>query len=119
MGSLSGGKWARMSIPKSESDLDKLVQEVESREGEHPHEGAEHEEELVDTTSLLAEAVHMLSHFEGHLSELASSVRGLNERLQNIERLLGVLAKVLLLQNIKERELRDKLIEEIVESLEA
>ncbi|MEM2007356.1 MAG: hypothetical protein QXG17_05755 [Sulfolobales archaeon] len=111
-----------MSIPKSEEDVNKLVQEIHSEEEVHSHEHGEHlgvQEEATDVASMLASAVHMMSHFDGHLSDLANTIKSLDSRLQNIERLLGVLARILLLPEIKKQELREKLVKEIIENLEA
>lgn len=121
---MSEKRQVRMSIPRSEEDVDRLVQEVHGEEEGHTHETHEHgehleaREEAADVPSLLAGAVHMLSHLDGHLSELASSIKSLDGRLQNIERLLGVLARILLLPEVKKQELRERLVREIVESLE-
>ncbi|MEM1623280.1 MAG: hypothetical protein QW543_03995 [Sulfolobales archaeon] len=121
-GTLSEKKPVRMSIPKSEEDVNKLVQEIHSAEEVHSHEHGEHMEEQeveADVTSLLASAVHMMSHFDGHLSDLARSIKSLDSRLQSIERLLSVLARILLLPEIKRQDLREKLLKEIIENLEA
>lgn len=118
---MSERRQVRMSIPKSEEDVNRLVQEVYSEGEGHAHEHGEHldaHEETADISSLIASAVHVLSHLDGHLSELVSSIKSLDGRLQNIERLLGVLARILLLPEVKKQELREKLVGEIVESLE-
>lgn len=114
-----------MDILKSEEDVEKLVEEVQSSQEEetheHAHEHAEHEVEVeeADITSLMASAIHMLSHLDGHLAEIGSGMKNLELRLQNIEKILGVIARLLLLPEIKSSEFRDKLIKEIVEGLES
>lgn len=116
---MSERRQVRMSIPKSEEDVNKLVREVHGEGEEHEHGGHPEEDgEPADVPSLLAGAIHMLSHLDGHLSELASSIKSLDGRLQNIERLLGVLARILLLAEVKKQELRERLVREIVENLE-
>lgn len=110
----------RMEIPRSEEDVDRLVHEVHGEESEHGHEDHVKEQEVpADTPSLLAGAVHMLSHLDSHLSEIAGTIKSLDSRLQNIERLVGVLARILLLPEARKQELRDKLVREIIENLEA
>ncbi|MCS7099892.1 MAG: hypothetical protein RMH84_00035 [Sulfolobales archaeon] len=106
----------RMDIPRSEKDIDKISQEIH---GEEEREEYVEEEAPVDTASLLAEAVHALSHLDSHISEIATVIRNLDSRLQSIERLLGVLARVLLLPEVKKQELREMLVKEIVDNLEA
>lgn len=80
VGDIPPEKSIRMSIPKSEEDVDKLVQEVRSEESKHVHEHGEFAEEReapTDIASLLASVIRMLSHFDGHLSELATSTKSL------------------------------------------
>lgn len=110
-----------MEIPKSEKDIDELVQKIHGEEehehGEHYEEHTEEHEAPVDTASLLAGAVHMLSHLDSHTSEIARAIENLDSRLQNIERLIGVIARILLLPEVKKQELREKLVKEIVENI--
>lgn len=117
---MSEGKKLRMGILKSEEDVERLVEEIQ-RDQKETHEHTEHEVgvEEADITSLMASAIHMLSHLESHLAEIGSGMKNLELRLQNIEKILGVIARLLLLPEIKNPEFRDKLVKEIVEGLES
>ena len=102
-----------MEVPKSSEDVERITQEV----SEEYHGGHHHHEEEVSLEDAVATAVHMLSHLEAQLASIAGTLREIDSRLSNLSRYLGVLAKLLLLKEVKSGELRERLVREIVEAL--
>ena len=107
------GRFGRMEIPKSGEDVERISQEV----SEEYHEEHHHHEEAVSLEDAVATAVHMLSHLEAQLASIAGTLREIDSKLSSLGRYLGVLAKLLLLREVKSGELREKLVREIVEVL--
>jgi len=108
------GRFERMEIPKSGEDVEKISQEVSK---EYHHEEHHHHEEVVSLEDAVATAVHMLSHLEAQLASIAGALREIDSKLSNLSRYLGVLAKLMLLREVKSGELRERLVREIVEAL--
>jgi len=106
------GRFGRMEIPKSGEDVERISQEV-SEEYHEEH----HHEEVVSLEDAVATAVHMLSHLEAQLASIAGTLREIDAKLSNLSRYLGVLAKLMLLREVKSGELRERLVREIVEAL--
>ena len=106
------GKFGRMEIPKSGEDVERISQEV-SEEYHEEH----HHEEVVSLEDAVATAVHVLSHLEAQLASIAGTLREIDAKLSNLSRYLEVLAKLMLLREVKSGELRERLVREIVEAL--
>ncbi len=106
-------RFERMEIPKSGEDVEKISQEVSE---EYHHEEHRHEE-VVNLEDAVATAVHMLSHLEAQLASIAGTLREIDSKLGNLSMYIGVLAKLLLLREVKSGDLRERLVREIVEAL--
>jgi predicted metallopeptidase len=108
------GRFGRMEIPKSGEDVERISQEVSGEyHAEHQHEG----EEALSLEDAVATAVHMLSHLEAQLASISGVLREIDSKLSSVSRYLAVLAKLMLLREVKSGELRDRLIREIAEAL--
>jgi hypothetical protein len=107
------GRFGRMEIPKSGEDVERISQEVSGEyHAEHQHEG-----EALSLEDAVATAVHMLSHLEAQLESISGVLREIDSKLGSVSRYLAVLAKLMLLREVKSGELRDRLVREIAEAL--
>jgi len=104
-----------MEIPRSSEDVERISQEVSEEYGEEHHH--HHEGEALSLEDAVATAVHMLSHLEAQLASIAGTLREMDSKLSSLSKYLGVLAKLLLLKEVKSGELRERLVREIVEAL--
>jgi len=107
----------RMSFPKSEDDLRKIVEEIsqqEEEEYEHHHHHHEHLDELVIAVNALIDAVNTLSE---KISRLENRVRSLEKQSLAVAKLQGLALKLQISGgDVKKEEILSeltKIIEEI------
>ncbi len=96
----------RMELPKKREDLEKIVEEVESREHEHEHHHEHVHEEMEDVVSVLELLVDSLN---ANYKSLESTVKVHSDE---IIRLYRVLAKVVEACGSQSEEEREKALRE-------
>ncbi len=107
------GRKFRMNIPKKGEDISVM------EEHEHHHEEEEHD--VISNENyemlLLNAIAHSLSHVESSLSNINSNLKLMLTQLENLRTSINSLIKVLLLQEVKDAEVRKKLLSEILDSI--
>ncbi len=117
VGIFEGPSGMRMTLPKREEDLQKVVQEVMELHPELAHEhGHEHHhthdvDELVHTIDVLMDTVNT------RLSELEDKVTRLAQETATLYRLVGVLAEALAAEGDERRRKLEEAVRLLRESL--
>ncbi|MEO3992713.1 MAG: hypothetical protein QN229_00115 [Desulfurococcaceae archaeon TW002] len=109
----------RMKLPKRGEDIEVEHEEL-SELGEHHHEHEHLHEEISaeDYNLLLMNTIaHTLGHVENDLSSLNQNMKQLMSQVDNLRKSVELIAKVLLIDKIKDQELRKKLISNIIDEL--
>ncbi|PUA32147.1 MAG: hypothetical protein B7O98_05600 [Zestosphaera tikiterensis] len=114
MSSDKEGKF-RMSIPKKEEDIN-IEEEHEHEEHEHHHEHEVISDENYEILLLNAIA-HSLSHVESSLGSINNNLKLMLTYLENLRTSINSLTKVFLLQEVKDQDMRRKLLSEILDSI--
>lgn len=111
-------KFSRMSIPKSEEDIQKISEEIMKSEG--AEEEHEHEHEATPTADL-GMISHQLAHIQELLIHVIQSIRELRDSVDGLasatRRSLKTLSLVQLMNNVNDQELRSKILEQVLKEL--
>jgi hypothetical protein len=94
------GKRMRMTLPKKEEDLQKVVEEVEEIHG-HEHHHHHHEVEGLD--EILHTIDVLMDTMNTRLSDLEEKVDKLREEVVNLYKLFGLLAEAIMIDNVEQR----------------
>lgn len=111
----------RMTIPRKEEDYQKIEEEI--HEETHKHEHHHHNEHIEfetpeDMQILLLNAIaHTLGHIEASINSINSTMKNLSKDLEDLKETLNNVVKVLLLNEVQSKELKKKLLAEILENL--
>jgi ABC-type Zn2+ transport system substrate-binding protein/surface adhesin len=107
----------RMKLPKKEEDIE--IEHEESSEVEEHHHEHQHEEISPEDYSLLLmnTIAHTLGHVESDLSSLNQNIKQLMSQVDDLRKSVELVARVLLIDKIKDQELRKKFINDIIEEL--
>ncbi len=116
-----------MKLPKKEEDLFKVEEEVHGREeAEHHHHEHEHMhghgapeyQAPEDINVLLLNAIaHSLNHIQGDIMGINNTLNSLKEEFRRLSNSLNTMAKIMLLREVKNEELRKKLLADIIAEL--
>ena len=107
----------RMSLPKKEEDIEVSHEEPSELE-EHHHEHLHEEISPEDYNLLLMNTlVHTLGHVESDLTSLNQSMKQLMSQIDGLRKSMELIARILLIDKIKDQELRKKLIDDIINEL--
>jgi ABC-type Zn2+ transport system substrate-binding protein/surface adhesin len=123
-------------IPKNERDMEEIVREIQSREAEEAHEHHEHhhEHEHVHqnmseiSTGISAELIdamiHVMEHQLGELAQInektnrmSRSIDDLVQSIEDLKMLIKDLIKIQLANIIEDKEIKKKLIEDVINNL--
>ncbi|MCI4457085.1 MAG: hypothetical protein JHC19_03295 [Desulfurococcaceae archaeon] len=123
-------------IPKNEKDMEEIVREIQSREAEEAHEPHEHhhEHEHVHqemseiSTGISAELIdamiHVMEHQLGELAQInektnrmSRSIDDLVQSIEDLKMLIRNLIKIQLANIIEDKEIKKKLIEDVINNL--
>lgn len=109
----------RMRLPKKEEDIEVEYEEPsESDEHHREHEHMHEEISAEDYNLLLMNTIaHTLGHVESDLSSLNQSIKQLMSQVDNLRKSVELIVKVLLIDKVKDQELRKKLINDIIDEL--
>jgi hypothetical protein len=107
------GRKMRMTLPKKEQDLEKVVEEVQSVEHEHHHHHHHHEEgldELLHTIDVLLDTMN------SRITDLEEKMELLRNEIKTIYKLLSLAVKGIVAESSTEKE---KILNEMVSLLES
>lgn len=94
------GKRMRMTLPKKEEDLQKVVEEVEEIHHDHHHHHHEHVEgldEILHTIDVLMDVMNT------RITDLEEKVEFLRDEIINLYKLFGAIVEAIASQNEEER----------------
>ncbi len=118
---MSGKSRFRMSIPKKEEDYQKIEEEIREEghnQGHHyPNEHIEFETPEDMQILLLNAIAHTLGHIEASINSINSTVKTLSKDLKDLQETLNNVVKALLIKEVQNKELRKKLLTDILENL--
>lgn len=107
----------RMRLPKREEDIE-IEHEEPSEPEEHHHEHKHEEAGPEDYNLLLMNTIaHTLGHVESDLSSLNQNIKQLISQVDNLRRSIELIARVILVDKVKDQEFRKKLINDIIDEL--
>ncbi|MEM2681287.1 MAG: hypothetical protein QXL11_01255 [Zestosphaera sp.] len=107
----------RMKLPKRGEDIE-IEREEPSELEEHHHEHRHEEISPEDYSLLLMNTIaHTLGHVESDLSSLNQNIKQLMSQVDNLRKSVELIARVLLIDKIKDQEFRKKLIDDIIDEL--
>ncbi|MGC8975900.1 MAG: hypothetical protein ACP5KB_06875 [Thermoprotei archaeon] len=107
----------RMKLPKKGEDIEVEHEELPESE-EHHHEYQQEEISSEDYNLLLMNTIaHTLGHVESDLSSLNQAMKQLMSQVDNLRKSVELIARVLLIDKVKDQELRIKLINDIINEL--
>jgi hypothetical protein len=95
------GKRMRMTLPKKEEDLQKVVEEVMETHHEHEHHHHHHHAEGLD--EILHTIDVLIDTMNSRISELEEKSEKLREEVVNLYLLFGEVVKVLAAKNEEEK----------------
>lgn len=107
------GRKMRMTLPKKEQDLEKVVKEVQSVEHEHHHHHHHHEEgldELLHTIDVLLDTMN------SRITDLEEKMEFLRDEVKLVYKLLSLAVKGIVAESSTEKE---KILNEMVALLES
>jgi ABC-type Zn2+ transport system substrate-binding protein/surface adhesin len=123
-------------IPKNERDMEEIVREIQSREAEEAHEPHEHQHEHEHvhqqmseiSTGISAELIdamiHVMEHQLGELAQInertnrmSRSIDDLVQSIEDLKMLIRNLIKIQLANIIEDKEIKKKLIEDVINNL--
>jgi|GEM_PF-1414625 len=123
-------------IPKNERDMEEIVREIQSREAEEAHEHHEHhhEHEHVHqnmseistgiSVELIDAMIHVMEHQLGELAQInektnrmSRSIDDLVQSIEDLKMLIRNLIKIQLANIIEDKEIKKKLIEDVINNL--
>lgn len=123
-------------IPKNEKDMEEIVREIQSREAEEAHEPHEHQHEHEHvhqemseiSTGISAELIdamiHVMEHQLGELAQInektnrmSRSIDDLVQSIEDLKMLIRNLIKIQLANIIEDKEIKKKLIEDVINNL--
>lgn len=107
----------RMRLPKREEDIE--IEHGEPSEPEEHHHEHKHEEVGPEDYNLLLmnTIAHTLGHVESDLSSLNQNMKQLISQVDNLRRSIELIARVILVDKVKDQEFRKKLINDIIDEL--
>jgi len=94
------GKRMRMTLPKKEEDLQKVVEEVEEL---HVHEHHHHHHEVEGLDEILHTIDVLMDTMNTRLSDLEEKVDKLREEIVNLYKLFGLLAEAIIVEDAEQR----------------
>ncbi len=125
------GEFRIKNLPKDESSMKSIIDEIQAREGsEHAEEGHEHSHDHghehghggMDLGDAL---IHTMDHVLGQMAQIDERVARVNRSLEDISRdigevknLLRLLVKIQLASVTDNREIRKMLISDVLKDLE-
>ena len=123
-------------IPKNEKDMEEIVREIQSREAEEAHEPHEHQHEHEHvhqqmseistgiSTELIDAMIHVMEHQLGELAQInektnrmSRSIDDLVQSIEDLKMLIRNLIKIQLANIIEDKEIKKKLIEDVINNL--
>jgi ABC-type Zn2+ transport system substrate-binding protein/surface adhesin len=123
-------------IPKNERDMEEIVREIQSREAEEAHEPHEHQHEHEHVHQKMSEIstgisvelidamIHVMEHQLGELAQInektnrmSRSIDDLVQSIEDLKMLIRNLIKIQLANIIEDKEIKKKLIEDVINNL--
>ena len=123
-------------IPKNERDMEEIVREIQSREAEEAYEPHEHQHEHEHVHQQMSEIstgisvelidamIHVMEHQLGELAQInektnrmSRSIDDLVQSIEDLKMLIRNLIKIQLANIIEDKEIKKKLIEDVINNL--
>ena len=91
------GKRMRMTLPKKEEDIQKVVEEVSELHNHHHHHGVDGFDEILHTIDVLMDTMNT------RLSDLEEKIDKLREEVINLYKLFGLIVEAIMVEDASQR----------------